>query len=446
MLQKGYFCCDETHTLCYKKRDNFRLRQALNQCLEAQQEKFNAALDELASQQQIRDNSGYQKLILIQLIGELFGQHTLTGLLASVGIKSNQANKQWQKLSYKTLFSWFISNCKDAFLEDYQVLLQQSNSTWSRQNLTLIGDESVFRQWLEQATQSQDEHYYKSYSGQFCRTVWGYKCSMWGIMMNDRFYPLVIKFVKKGEKCTDIAGHCVKEMADFINKHTIGHTKPTLHVSLDSGFNKADLVSKIQGEGFRMIGVPQANHVVTYDEKKVNIKQLKQVFVEKETIHKAEEPTSVAFVWRVKVFYQLHQQAMVLLFFRFQGSQKLSVVFSTDCQASAKTIRRHWFARTSIEQFFRLLKTTLRIQESKSVDYAGFIKKFSLTCLKACFVLSLRNRVRKKVRGWRRSTWADIRRFLAIELGLSWLKSTLQGEPFASDIRLNKLFYRDLNA
>ena len=120
MLQKGYLCCDKTHTLCYKKKDNFRLRQALNHCLEAQQEKFNAALDELANQQHIHDNSGYQKLILIQLIGELYGQHTLTGLLASIGIKSNQANKKWQKISYKTLFYWLISSCENAFIQDYQ--------------------------------------------------------------------------------------------------------------------------------------------------------------------------------------------------------------------------------------------------------------------------------------------------------------------------------------
>lgn len=174
-----------------------------------------------------------------------------------------------------------------------------------------------------------------------------------------------------------------------------------------------------------MIGVPKANHVVTYEEKKVNITHLKQVFVQKEAIHKAKEPFCVDFFWRVKVFYQMHQQVMVLLFFRLSGSQKVSVVFCSDCQASGKTIRRHWFARTSIEQFFRLLKTTLRIQESKSVDYAGFIKKFSLTCLKACFLLSLRNRVRKKVEGWVKSTWADIRRALSLELGLDWLKSRL---------------------
>ena len=84
----------------------------------------------------------------------------------------------------------------------------------------------------------------------------------------------------------------------------------------------------------------------------------------------------------------------------------------------------------SSSTFFRLLKTTLQIQESKSVDYAGFIKKFSLTCMKACFVLSLRNRIRQKVRGWAKSTWVDIRRALAIELGLDWLQSTLNWRAF----------------
>ena len=122
----------------------------------------------------------------------------------------------------------------------------------------------------------------------------------------------------------------------------------------------------------------------------------------------------------------MHGKSVILLLFRLKNSNKVSVVFTTDLKAKAITIRRHWFTRTSIEQFFRLMKTTLKVQESKSENYQGFIKKFSLTCFKACFVLDLRNRVRAKVKGMKKATWVDIRRILSLNLGTQWLENLMK--------------------
>ena len=72
------------------------------------------------------------------------------------------------------------------------------------------------------------------------------------------------------------------------------------------------------------------------------------------------------------------------------------------------------------------MKTTLKVQESKSENYQGFIKKFSLTCFKACFVLDLRNRVRAKVKGMKKATWVDIRRILSLNLGTQWLENLMK--------------------
>lgn len=103
-------------------------------------------LTELASA--YSEDVGYQKLILLQFIGEIYGQHTLTGLLSSVGINPCQSNKKWQKLGYKLIWSWLEECIRNEFKADFEELLKQSDSSWSRQNITVIGDESVFRQWL----------------------------------------------------------------------------------------------------------------------------------------------------------------------------------------------------------------------------------------------------------------------------------------------------------
>ena len=72
------------------------------------------------------------------------------------------------------------------------------------------------------------------------------------------------------------------------------------------------------------------------------------------------------------------------------------------------------------------MKTTLKLQESKSENYQGFVKKFSLTCFKACFVLDLKNRVRAKVNGMKKATWVDIRRILSLNLGVGWLGNLMK--------------------
>jgi len=83
-----------------QKSKNLALRQALNYCIGYKEKQFREILEKLSSD--YSEDIGYQKLILLQLIGEIYGQHTLTGLLSSVGINPCQSNKKWQ--------NWAISS------------------------------------------------------------------------------------------------------------------------------------------------------------------------------------------------------------------------------------------------------------------------------------------------------------------------------------------------
>lgn len=310
--------------------------------------------------------------------------------------------------------------------------MAKSDSSWSRQNITAIGDESVFRQWLCGESKENDEHYQRSFSGQFCKTVWGYKMSVWGVMMNDRFYPLVIKCLKSGETCSSVSQKCVEELADFLQEISKNYDKPTMFFSIDSGFNNALLLKKIEGKGFAPVCVPKDNHCINYEGKDLKIRDLKVEFEKKEKKNLKKYPNETSFCWRVKAAYRMHQREVIFIVFRLKGSKKISIVFCFDIHAQAKTIRRHWFARTSIEQFFRLMKTTLRIQESVSNSYEKFMKKFSMTCLKACFILQIRNRVRRTIKGMKKATWANIRRGLAYDLGMEWLEKCAKNHTFCT--------------
>jgi hypothetical protein len=349
-----------------------------------------------------------------------------------VGINSCQSNKKWQKLSYKLIWSWLEECIRNEFKAEFKALLAKSDSSWSRQNITAIGDESVFRQWLSGGSKANDEHYQRSFSGQFCKSVWGYKMSVWGVMMNDRFYPLVIHCLKSGETCCSVAEKCVEELSEFLHQISDGYEKPEMFLSVDSGFNNALLLKKIEEKGFVPVCVPKDNHCIVYEDKDLKIKELKTEFEKKEQKYLKKYPEETAFCWRLKATYRMHQRAVIFMVFRLKGSKKISVVFCFDIHAQAKTIRRHWFARTSIEQFFRLMKTTLRIQESVSNSYEGFLKKISMTCLKACFVLQLRNRIRKTIKGMKKATWAKIRRALAYDLGVEWLEKCAKNHTFCT--------------
>lgn len=356
----------------------------------------------------------------------------MTGLLSSVGISPCRSNKKWQKLSYKLIWSWLEECIREEFKADFKELLEKSDSSWSRQNITVIGDESVFRQWLCGESKENDEHYQRAYSGQFDKVVWGYKMSVWGVMMNNRFYPLVIKCLKSVETCCSVAEKCVDELADFLNEISEGYNKPAIFSSTDSGFNNVLLLKKMEERGFVPICVPKDTHRINYDNKSLNIRELKGIFEKKEKKYLDKNPEEECFSWRIRATYQMHKREVVFIIFRLKGSKKVSVVFCFDIHAQEKTIRRHWFARTSIEQFFRIMKTTLRIQESVSSGYEKFIKKFSMTCLKACFILQIRNRVRKKIKGMKNTTWATIRRQLAYDLGVGWLENCVKKHTFCT--------------
>ena len=67
-------------------------------------------------------------------------------------------------------------------------------------------------------------------------------------------------------------------------------------------------------------------------------------FLKAEKAHQQQQQTP--FIYRFKAHYCSQNREVTLLAFRLKGSKKVSIIYTTDKNIFAKTLRRHWFQRT----------------------------------------------------------------------------------------------------
>lgn len=355
-------------------------------------------------------------------IGSFFGEHTLCGLLKSIGVSNTKA-KFWQQISNKTLLNWMILQWKEDFKVEYLKLCSKSDSTESRAEMTIINDESVFKMWLSDSIESSA--YGRFFSGQIQRSVYGIKVSLLGICIENRFYPLDYVLFNKGDKTDKLSIGLLDNLKKWLTLITPEKASLHLYLSVDSGYHSKKLIEHCRQLVITLICVPKGNHRVVYEDKSLNINDLKEMFIKNESEAAAKnegtKKSDQAFTWRIRVTYESLGMKVTMLIFRLNRSKKVSVIYSPDLKIKAKTLRRRWFQRTHIEQFFRLMKHSLKIQDSKSENQSEFLKKFALIGIKAMSWMQVRDIVRKKTKN-KKITYIEICRLIKRELGLDWLK------------------------
>lgn len=120
------------------------------------------------------------------------------------------------------------------------------------------------------------------------------------------------------------------------------------------------------------------------------------------------------FVMRVRATYHSkNNQEIVLLFFRLKDSKKVSVIYSTHTHIFACTLRRHWFNRTYIEQFFKLLKHVLKIQEARTNTKIDFEIKLFRFMFIALEVQKLIQFIRSQIPSYRHKGFLFLQRQLS---------------------------------
>jgi len=336
------------------------------------------------------------KVLMLCMLGEFFGYHTLKEILLSRFIKSTKLYDVFNMLSFKDLtnisaelFVYFVKN-------ELIKLGKQHSSSWSRANITIVIDSSIYKQWL---TDRDNDFFTKFYSGQTGKVEYGYRLTVGGIVVKETFYPLVFYIATKSFTDSEVAQVILPQIIQVIdnladeNNLTFGQ----LYLSIDNGFNEIDLIELSEKYKVILICVPKKNHFFVIDDQELKLSQyIEKEFIQAETDYYKNNPNNEEpFYLRIKAFYRSKDIEVVLLFFRLNGSNKISVIYSTNLDIKAKTLRRHWFQRTLIEQFFRFSKHTLHFAQSHSKNADEFIENICVNFLKVSICLSMRNQMRK---------------------------------------------------
>jgi hypothetical protein len=227
----------------------------------------------------------------------------------------------------------------------------------------VVVDDSIFRTWLSNVSeQIKDyEHYYsKWFSGQFYSTVYGYKVVCLGFVIDSVFYPLYFESVKKSKEdsAIKVAANLVEKVDIFLKKlKEKGCKIPDIPLSCDNGYNSALLIKSCQKASLTYISVPKKTDNIEINGTLYKIKDyIENVFLEEEKAYLEEaksnsEINQDPFYQRVKANYCSKDiKNAVFLFFRFNGSKKVSVIYCPDKNIFAKTLRHHFFQRTQIDR------------------------------------------------------------------------------------------------
>lgn len=349
-----------------------------------------------------------RRVLDVILIGEFYGLHTLKSILSVLGIKSTNLYKLWRDYTFSQIKKLTTSLCVDNFEAALVKLSKQSDSSWSRSQVTVIVDDSIFKMWLK--NMPKGAFYSSFFSGQIKRTVHGFQVTLIGVAVGAEFYPLYFQIVPKGGSTKKVALNLLKKVQQIFTQTSKNQELeyPNLYFSVDSGFTDDKLIAYCVRQNIGFIGVPKKINIFKFNAKETNLKSyIEDKFLPQEKAYKQkmreEGKEEKPFLIRVRCYYRAHKREVVLLFFRLKGSNKVTVIFCSDLSVMKKTLRRRFFQRTKIELFFRFLKDTLKIQKSKSERYGDFVKKLSLCILKAFFCLKLQKFFRKKhgkFRGW----------------------------------------------
>ena len=395
---------------------------------------FNLLNDISASNLGGLDKSLFKKTMLLLLVGEFFGHHTLNQILEVQMKKSGRWHSRLASLSYKQIEIGVCTILKTMGLKALEDLAKKSDSSWSRSNVSMVIDDSVFKQWLTHGTTDPEtcEFFDRFYSGQMKSVVYGFRITLCGLAIDDTFYPLSFKLTKKTDNTRQVACDLLeslhKDIVSMCQKEDL--TLPNLFLSVDSGFHGKellDLCEKLKLAAIlavTLICVPKNNHILEIHASKgtPDFRGKLPEFIEKHFISAEQkfyqDPNNKDkhFTMRLKANYVSVKTEVVLLIFRFQKSRKVSVIYSTDLNIKAKTLRHRWFQRTHIEQFFRLLKDTLKIQQSKSTNKNEFVKKLCIKFFQALHVQLFRNFCRKKFRYLKGLSFQKIRLLMIVNL------------------------------
>lgn len=213
---------------------------------------------------------------------------TLNSILSEYDLTSNRQSKQfsllYKSLTINNIVKMFESYFEYHLLEKLRTLGEKDKSCLSRELVTVVLDESVFKQWLSSFNLGENYSlcFGSFFSGQTRSTVYGFKNGCIGIVIDGIYYPLYFDYVKKRKKTDDDKYSATVETAlDLINRfgkfkerfEKEGIKLGKLHFSADNGFSDNNLINCAAKNGLIYIGIPKKSHLFEIQGTKIKLKE-----------------------------------------------------------------------------------------------------------------------------------------------------------------------------
>ena len=144
-----------------------------------------------------KNKAKVHRVLDVPVLGEIFGLHTLSGILSVPHIKGNNLHKTWKGANYGQVQLLVDHFAVDGFEKAVIELAQKGPSAWAGAQATIVVDDSIFKQWLK--NMPRGEAFAKFFSGQYRKTVYGLRITLIGAGIGDRFCPPVFAWPQKGQ-------------------------------------------------------------------------------------------------------------------------------------------------------------------------------------------------------------------------------------------------------
>ena len=401
----------------------------------------------------------YEKIVLVEQLffcGQLLDLKNINEILSSFGIKSSNWYSLLKTLDLRKVKDLTELSLEHLILSQLETIYSKSASTQSRSEVCLIIDDSVFRQWIKD-TKYFDTLYFKQYSGQYGKAVYGFGVNTLGISISGVFYPIYFEVLKNNEKSNRIysAIRLLKRWSKFVTRSSfLKEHLPKIYLSVDSGYDHKELIRYCSSNNIHLICVIRKNNCIEINGDTYKVKQyIEEVFIKEEKVfYENPKNKNKLFTKRLKVRYISKNEIVILLFFRLKGSKKVSVVYSTNLSIFTKTLRRMWFNRTKIEQFFKLLKHTFEWSKARTQSVIDFVKKLYFNFVTAAFVNQFVSNMKKVLsrydKKYLKIGFDRLRRLIAKENSEYSIRAVLKWlifRPFASVCDCNKFIINCLS-
>ena len=285
------------------------MKKALQQFLKGHSEKSFELLDQLETLKlDAKSKAKIHRVLDIMILGEMYGLHTISSILSVLHIKSNNLHKVWQGIDYRQVQLFVEHFSVEGFGGAMVELVKKDPSAWSRARVTVVIDDSIFKQWLK--NMPIGDSFAKFFSGQTHSTVYGFRITLIGAALGDTFYPLYFRLSPKGTDTKDVALKLLKKVHQLLSQIAGEEhfSYPNLALSVDSGFTCPLLIAYCESKNIQFIGVAKKNFIFEIGRYRMNLKKyIERAYLKKEREYLdkcgAEGKTPQPFLLRKKSLF-----------------------------------------------------------------------------------------------------------------------------------------------